>query len=357
MANSGISRKYWQGKRVLITGHTGFKGSWLALWLQALGAQVHGYALEPPTNPSLFDIVQLNDGLTSHIVGDIRDRDALAAAMQASQPDVLFHMAAQSLVRLSYEEPVETLSTNVLGTAHVLQEARQVSSLRAVINVTSDKCYENTGTGGAFQETDPMGGHDPYSASKGAAELIATAFRRSFYAGSPCGLASVRAGNVIGGGDWAADRLLPDFFRAQANGQPLVIRSPNATRPWQHVLEPLSGYILLAQRIGGGETGLDEGWNFGPGEDSVKTVRWITDYLTGKFGGLVDLDKGPHPHEAAILQLDVTKAQERLGWQPQWDIATALDKSGEWQAAWQSGQDMHDYSLRQISDYPGSGLS
>ncbi|MCC2097534.1 MAG: CDP-glucose 4,6-dehydratase, partial [Hyphomicrobiales bacterium] len=239
MASSDISPDFWRGKRIFLTGHTGFKGGWLALWLHALGAEVHGYALEPPDGPNLFTASRLNDCLATHTLGDIRDSACLGQAMAAARPEILFHMAAQSLVRLSYSEPVETVATNVLGTATVLNEARKINSLRTIINVTSDKCYENAGDGRAFRESDPMGGHDPYSASKGAAELIASSFRRSFFAGGDCKLASVRAGNVIGGGDWAADRLVPDFFRALSAGTPLVIRSPNATRPWQHVLEPL----------------------------------------------------------------------------------------------------------------------
>ena len=357
MAGADITQEYWRGRRVFVTGHTGFKGGWLALWLHALGAEVHGYALAPPTKPSLFGTCRIDDVLAGHTTGDIRDATGLSAALERARPQVLFHMAAQSLVRPSYADPVETVSTNVLGTATVLREARQVTGLQSIINVTSDKCYENTGADHAYAEDDAMGGHDPYSASKGAAELIATSFRRSFFAGSSTQLASVRAGNVIGGGDWAADRLVPDFFRARQAGAPLVIRSPNATRPWQHVLEPLSGYLLLAQRIGEGARDLDQGWNFGPGPESVKPVRWLTDYLTAGFGGLVELDPGPHPHEAAILQLDCAKAHDELGWTPRWTLQTALDKTAAWHEALNAGKDMRGYTLEQIASYPGSGLA
>ena len=362
MGSAEISPQFWRGRRVFITGHTGFKGGWLALWLHTLGAEVHGYALKAPTEPSFFELCQLGEQLAGHEIGDIRDAPVLALALERAQPEILFHMAAQPLVRLSYDEPVETISTNVLGTAIVLQEARRIAGLRAIINVTSDKCYENTGANEGYRESDPMGGHDPYSASKGAAELIAASFRRSFYSapnpdGSGAQLASVRAGNVIGGGDWAADRLVPDFFRARGSQMPLVIRSPNATRPWQHVLEPLSGYLALAQQIGGGTAGLDQGWNFGPDLESVKPVRWITDYLTGKFGGRVELDKGPHPHEAAKLQLDCSKAQAELGWAAHWALANALDKTGEWHDAHEAGADMRVFSISQIATYPGSGLA
>ena len=356
MARSDINPGFWSGKRVFVTGHTGFKGGWLALWLHALGAEVHGYALPPEEGPGFFAAAALDDCLASHTLGDIRDSEHLAQTLSATQPDILFHMAAQSLVRLSYDEPVETVSTNVLGTAVVLNQARKINDLRAIINVTSDKCYENTGDGHTFRESDPMGGHDPYSASKGAAELIAASFRRSFFASGPCGLASVRAGNVIGGGDWAAGRLVPDFFRALAAGAPLVIRSPNATRPWQHVLEPLSGYMLLAQEITSGREGVASGWNFGPDIESVKPVRWITDYLSERFGGSVELDKGPHPHEAARLQLDCGKARDLLGWTPRWTLSEALDKTGAWYLAWQDGKDMQAFTREQIRSYPGSGL-
>ena len=354
---SQIDRNFWAGRRVFVTGHTGFKGAWLCMWLRALGARVHGYALAPQDRPNLFEVARIAEINESSVFADIRDEGALAAALRRAEPEILFHMAAQSLVRRSYREPIETVSTNVLGTAMVLDQARRAPRLRAIVNVTSDKCYENDGSGRPHVESDPMGGHDPYSASKGAAELIAAAFRRSFFSQGSCRLASVRAGNVIGGGDWAEDRLAPDFFRALERGAPMTIRSPAALRPWQHVLEPLSGYILLAQALAGAMAEEPDGdWNFGPDEDSVKPVQWVTGYLADRFGGSIEIDAGPHPHEAAALRLDCGKARRRLGWRPQWPLAVALDRTGEWILAHRDGQDMQKFSIGQIHAYPGSGL-
>jgi len=306
--NSG----FWQGKRVFLTGHTGFKGGWAALWLQHMGAQVKGFALNPPSTPSLFECAKVASGMQSDI-GDIRDREAIASSMRAFNPDILIHMAAQPLVRLSYREPVETYATNVMGTLHVFEAARQCPNLRAIVNITTDKCYENREWEWGYRENEPMGGHDPYSNSKGCAELVTSAYRKSFFSapGTPA-LASVRAGNVIGGGDWAEDRLIPDILKAFENKQPVVIRNPLATRPWQHVLEPLRGYFMLAEQLYSDEKKqFAEGWNFGPIEDDAKPVQWIVERLVKHWGNGASwqLDGGEHPHEANYLKLDISKVK------------------------------------------------
>ena len=275
---------FWKDKRVLLTGHTGFKGGWLALWLQSMGAQVRGIALAPPTKPSLFDAARVGEDM-EHCLADIRDFAAIRALAADFQPEVLFHLAAQPLVRVSYRQPVETYATNVMGTVHVLEAAREAGSVRAIVNVTTDKCYENHGTPHGYREDEPMGGHDPYSSSKGCAELVSSAYRRSFLAGAGIALATARAGNVIGGGDWAEDRLVPDTLRALEAGLPVQIRNPLAIRPWQHVLEPLSGYLQLAQRLLA-EGQLDaEAWNFGPRDADARPVQWIVERLCAGWGG------------------------------------------------------------------------
>lgn len=348
---------FWKDKRVLVTGHTGFKGSWLSLWLQSMGAKVSGIALEPPSNPSLFDIAKVGAGMSSHIV-DIREFEAVQRVLHAEKPEVVFHLAAQSLVRPSYGNPLATYATNVMGTANVLEAIRHNGSTRVIVNVTSDKCYENREWIWGYRETDPMGGYDPYSSSKGCAELVAAAYRNSYfnpaeYERHGVSLSSVRAGNVIGGGDWAEDRLIPDMLRAIEADQPVVIRNPGAIRPWQHVLEPLSGYLLLAERMWFGGCKFAEGWNFGPRDDDAKPVSWIIDAITKKWGDNASwkLDERTHPHEAHYLKLDCSKAKSMLGWSPKWDIGTALDQIVEWHRAYLAGTDMRDVSLRQISGY------
>ncbi len=321
-----VSSGFWQDRNVFLTGHTGFKGGWLSIWLEQLGARVHGYSLQPPTEPSLFEAAGVEDVLASHTIGDVRDRDALSSAMASAEPQLIFHMAAQPLVRYSYSEPVETYSTNVMGTVNVLDAARTAPSVRAIVNITSDKCYENREWDRPYREDDAMGGHDPYSSSKGCAELVAQAYQRSFF-GEEKWLASVRAGNVIGGGDWAADRLLPDFFRAIDAGQPLTIRSPNAVRPWQHVLEPLSGYMLLAEALMESGDAFSGGWNFGPDDGDVWSVRQIVDFLFPDGEG-VNLSNAPQLHEANMLKLDSNKARDRLGWKPAWQSI------GRWRRLW-----------------------
>jgi CDP-glucose 4,6-dehydratase len=346
-----IDQSFWQGKRVYLTGHTGFKGSWLSLWLHSLGAIVKGYALSPPTTPSLFEQATIADCMESEI-GDIRHLEQLTASMVAFNPDILIHMAAQPLVRLSYKEPIETYEVNVMGTAKVLEAARQCPNLKAIVSVTTDKCYENREWVWGYREDEPMGGHDPYSSSKGCAELVTSAYRRSFMQEKGVGLASVRAGNVIGGGDWAEDRLIPDILRAFENQQAVVIRNPLSTRPWQHVLEPLSGYLMLAEKLYHAPASYAEGWNFGPEEEDARPVEWILDQMVAAWSGASwVLDEQAHPHEAGYLKLDISKAKARLGWHPLWRLDTTLKKIIHWHQAWLAQQDMQAVCLDEINDY------
>jgi len=347
-----VNRGFWKGKRVFLTGHTGFKGGWLALWLANMGAEVHGFALSPSTTPNFFAICKIQSHLRSNTIADIRDAETLAKAMRLAKPDIVFHLAAQPLVRYSYTAPVETYAVNVLGTIHLLEAVRHTPSVRAVVNVTTDKCYENHGQDKPYCESEALGGHDPYSSSKGCSELITAAYRRSFLEPAGVQLASARAGNVIGGGDWATDRLIPDFLRAFDSGQILIVRSPNATRPWQHVLEPLSGYLMLAEKLCTKDSDFDEAWNFGPEESDTRPVRWIIEYLGGQvFGFRWQDDKTPQLHEAHCLKLDSSKAKARLGWHPRWDLKTALDKTLAWHKAWKGTADMAKVSLAQVCEY------
>ena len=347
---------FWRGKRVFLTGHTGFKGSWLSLWLQSLGAQVHGLALEPPTSPNLFTVAQVATGMASHTIGDIRDLATVQKAMHTAQPDIVIHMAAQPLVRLSYAVPVETYATNVMGTVHVLEAARRTPNVKAIVVVTTDKCYENKEWAWGYRENEPMGGHDPYSNSKGCAELVTSAYRNSFLQSSGIALASARAGNVIGGGDWAADRLVPDILRAFEQNQPVTIRNPNATRPWQHVLEPLSGYLTLSEHLYTHGQAFAEGWNFGPQDDDAKPVQWIVEQMVNSWGkgASWQQDGGAHPHEANYLKLDISKAKARLGWQPRWPLATSLELITTWHHANLANDDMKKLCLAQIHKYSSS---
>lgn len=347
----------WSGRRVLVTGHTGFKGSWLSLWLQAMGAKVTGFALPPPTEPSLFDAARIGE-LVHHIEGDIRDPEALRSAVDATRPEAIFHLAAQPLVRLSYEQPVETYATNVMGTVHLLEAARHVPGIKAIVCVTSDKCYENREWVWPYRETDPMGGHDPYSSSKGCAELVTAAWRNSFFLSGGPALASVRAGNVIGGGDWAVDRLVPDLVRAFEAGVSPLIRSPQAVRPWQHVLEALGGYLLLAERMLAGERQLADAWNFGPSDEDARPVSWIVERMraawnnrVGDAAGQALADNGPFPHEAGLLRLDCSKARAALGWSPSLVLDRALEWIVDWHKAVGGGADARAVTLEQIRDY------
>jgi CDP-glucose 4,6-dehydratase len=342
---------FWRERKVFVTGHTGFKGGWLCVWLHALGARVTGYALEPPTSPALFQVAKVGAILQADHRGDVRDLSALGQAIRAAAPYVIFHLAAQSLVREGYASPVATYATNVMGTVNVLEAARQTPGIFAIVNVTSDKCYANRGSRAPYREGDPMGGDDPYSSSKGAAELAAAAYQRSFFGEGRPALASARAGNAVGGGDWATGRLVPDWFRASDAGEPLVIRSPDAVRPWQHVLEPLSGYLMLAERLAGEGSAFSGGWNFGPSEDDTSTVRFIVSYLAERGGGRVEVTDEPQPYEAEFLKLDAEKARTRLGWAPRWDVREALDRTIAWHRAWRGGADMRKATLQQIEAY------
>ena len=352
-----MTPEFWKGKKVFFTGHTGFKGSWLSLWLQHFGAEVTGYALQPPTDPSLFEIARVKDGMRS-IVGDIRDLPKLQQAMQSATPDIVIHMAAQPLVRLSYECPVDTYATNVMGTVHLLESVRNTATVRAVVNITTDKCYENKEWVWGYRENEPMGGYDPYSNSKGCAELVSSAFRSSFfnkdtYDKHGVALATVRAGNVIGGGDWAKDRLIPDIIAAFEAGKPVLIRNPHATRPWQHVLEPLGGYLTLAEHLYHDGPEYAEPWNFGPYDEDAKPVSWIVEAMARRWGkgATWEIEEGEHLHEAAYLKLDISKARARLNWHPALRLDEALERIIGWSQARAQGSDMQEYTLEQIKDY------
>ena len=352
-----MNSAFWKDKRVLLTGHTGFKGGWLSLWMQSMDAQVMGYALAPPTNPSLFEVAEVGKGMTS-IIGDIRDLAHLRKAFAEHKPEIVIHMAAQPLVRYSYIEPVETYSTNVMGTVNLLEAVRGTDSVRAVVNVTSDKCYENREWVWGYRENEAMGGYDPYSNSKGCAELVTAAYRNSYfhpdkYKEHGVAIATGRAGNVIGGGDWADDRLIPDIMRAITDGRPVNIRNPHAIRPWQHVLEPLSGYLVLAQKLYEEGAAFAEGWNFGPNDEDAKPVQWIVEKLTKAWGEGASwaLDGGDHPHEAHYLKLDCSKAKARLDWQPRWHLDEALAAIIDWHRAYRDGKDMREVTVRQINAY------
>jgi CDP-glucose 4,6-dehydratase len=348
---------FWQGKRVFLTGHTGFKGGWLSLWLQQLGAEVTGYALEAPTTPSLFEVASVARGMVS-IIGDVRDGEAIKRAMAQARPEIVIHMAAQPLVRYSYVNPVETYATNVMGVVNLLEAVRATPGVRSVVNVTSDKCYENREWPWGYRENEAMGGYDPYSNSKGCAELVTAGYRSSFfnaekYAEHGTALGSGRAGNVIGGGDWALDRLIPDMLRAIGAGQPVMIRNPHSIRPWQHVLEPLSGYLTLAEKLYTEGPVHAEGWNFGPHDTDAKPVEWIIERMTQEWGAGASwsLDGQDHPHEATYLKLDCSKARGQLGWHPRWDIGQTIAKIVEWHKACDQGADMRAMTLAQITTY------
>jgi CDP-glucose 4,6-dehydratase len=351
-------RNFWQGKRVFVTGHTGFKGSWLSMWLHALGAEVTGYALSPPTDPSLFDLCKV-DRLVHSVIADVRDAGRLASAVAGARPEIVFHLAAQPIVRESYRNPLETYATNVLGTAHLLEAVRSCGDVRAVVNVTSDKCYENREWVWRYRESEPLRGYDPYSSSKACSELVTAAYRASFFnpadsSGHRAGIASARAGNVIGGGDFAPDRLLPDCIRAILKGEPVRLRSPEATRPWQHVLEPLSGYLLLARKLHGDPQAYGEAWNFGPEDSDVRPVSWVVDRFCRLWGGGASRvqDGGRHPHEAKFLKLDCSKARAELGWCPRWGIDKALEMVVGWTKAYADREgDLLSLCLSQIAAY------
>jgi CDP-glucose 4,6-dehydratase len=355
-----MNKQFWHGRRVFLTGHTGFKGGWLSLWLQQLGAEVTGYALEPPTEPSIFEVANVTHGMSS-IIGDVRDGDYLRRSIAEACPEVVIHMAAQPLVRYSYSNPVETYATNVMGLVHLLEAVRTTPGIKSVVNVTSDKCYENRGLPRGYCENDPMGGFDPYSNSKGCAELVTACYRNTYfnpekYAEHGTAVASARAGNVIGGGDWALDRLVPDMLRAISKGEPIQVRNPQAVRPWQHVLAPLSGYLLLAEKLYSNGMEYAEGWNFGPPESDAKQVRWVIDKLiqTWGHGATWSVDTQPQPHEATFLKLNCDKACSRLKWCPRWELNDAIERIVAWHKAYDRGEDMQEITLAQINAYQNS---
>ncbi|WP_431099544.1 CDP-glucose 4,6-dehydratase [Polaromonas aquatica] len=348
---------FWQGKRVFLTGHTGFKGSWLSLWLQDLGAEVTGYALAPSTIPNLYSEAHVESGMKS-VIGDIRDLSKLGATLREAQPEIVIHMAAQSLVRRSYISPVETYATNIMGTVHLLEAVRCTPGVKAVVNVTTDKCYENREWVWAYRENEPMGGYDPYSSSKGCAELVSAAYRSSFfnplqYNQHGVAIATARAGNVIGGGDWASDRLVPDILTAFESGRPAVIRNPHAVRPWQHVLEPLRGYLTLAEHLYQQGTTFAEAWNFGPHDEDARNVGWIAEQLAIRWGvgASWQTDESIHPHEATYLKLDISKVRSRFGWQPILRLNDALSMIVDWTQQKQAGASLRKLCLAQIQAY------
>ena len=360
VANVDVDPDFWRDRRVLLTGHTGFKGSWMALWLQSLGASVTGFALDVPTEPSLYKLARAHEGMDD-VAGDVRDHDAIAAAVAHADPEVVIHMAAQSLVRRSFAQPLDTYATNVMGTVNVLDAVRlHGAGVRAIVNVTSDKCYENREWEWGYREEEPMGGHDPYSSSKGCAELVTAAFRRSFFAAEESAggdapgrhgarLASARAGNVIGGGDWGEDRLLPDLMRAALAHEPARVRNPNSIRPWQHVLNPLSGYLVLAQALWESAEHA-RGWNFGPPEGDARPVGWLVERVSELWSGELrwSIDDGPHPHEARYLKLDSARARTHLGWRPLLDLDAALEATVDWYEQLRAGADMRAVTIGQI---------
>lgn len=350
---------FWKGRKVFLTGHTGFKGSWLSLWLKQLGANVTGYALEAPTDLAIFEIARVQDALQLSIHGDICNTDSFTKAIQDAKPEIVIHMAAQSLVHDSYTDPVGTYNTNVMGTVNMLEAARNTVSVKAILNITTDKCYENNEWIWGYRENEPMGGYDPYSNSKGCAELVSAAYRRSFLQDAEIALATARAGNVIGGGDWAKDRIVPDAMRAFITNKPLLVRNPLATRPWQHVLEPLSGYLLLCQQLIEKPKEFDQGWNFGPNDEDAKPVSILADIMVRSWGENTrwQLDEGAHPHEARDLKLDCSKAKTLLKWNSIWGLDRALNETVQWYKAWHNNEDMHDFTLQQIENYQQEHLS
>jgi len=354
---NSLDQSFWRGRRVFVTGHTGFKGSWLSLWLQSLGADVTGFALEPPTRPSLFDEASVADGMRS-IIADIRDLQALSTSLQEARPEVVIHMAAQSVVKEGYADPIETYSVNVLGTVHLFDALRRLGRGCVVVNVTSDKCYAHRKSGPPYTESDPMGGDDPYSSSKGCSELVTTSFRQSFFPPTELdrhgvALASARAGNAIGGGDWTPDQLIPDLIRAFQGGSPCLIRSPEGIRPWQFVLEPLRGYLMLAESLHARGAEYASGWNFGPPAEDARAVAWIADRLKTAWGGDAAwaVDERAHPGEAAVLRLDASKSERLLGWRSALSLDRALDWIVEWYRGRAEGAPQRELTQMQIDRY------
>lgn len=354
MAQMAVSREFWAGRRVFLTGHSGFKGGWLALWLSELGAEVRGYSLAPGTEPALHDCVRLGERVAGQFA-DIRDPEQLTQSLLAFRPEVVLHLAAQPLVRESYRSPAQTYATNVTGTLNVLEAVRQCDAVRAVVVVTSDKCYENREWMWPYREQDALGGHDPYSSSKACVELLCASWRQSFLRERGVALATARAGNVIGGGDWADDRLLPDILRTWTAGQTLTVRYPGAVRPWQHVLDPLQGYLLLAQALLEQGQAMAQAWNFGPDSEGTASVGEVVQGMAKAWPGEArwQVESNAQPHEAGLLTLDSSKARQQLGWRPRWNLEQALQRTLQWHRAWRDGQDMQQYSRAQIADHEG----
>lgn len=356
--SANVNSEFWKSKNVFLTGHSGFKGSWLSLWLSSMGAIVTGYSLSPNTNPNLYTVLGVEDMIEKSHFANVRDFAVLQNAMQEANPEIVIHMAAQPLVRYSYVNPVDTFATNVMGTVHVLECIRHIQSVRSTVVVTTDKCYENKEWIWGYREHEPMGGGDPYSNSKGCAELVTSAYRQSFFSESGTAsqqnlVASARAGNVIGGGDWAEDRLIADAFKAFASNRPLKIRNPFAVRPWQHVLEPLSGYLILAQLLYENGRKFASAWNFGPQDNDARSVQDVINLLINEWGypAAWEKDGSEQPHEAHLLKLDISKAKYHLNWNPRWNLEMAVEKIVEWQRAFQCGFDMKEFSLNQIHQY------
>lgn len=354
-----INNQFWNGKKVFITGHTGFKGSWLCLWLNSMGAEITGYALEPSTSPNLFELCKIDHLVRNNVIADIRDFDQLSSAMQLAQPEIVIHMAAQPLVRYSYNKPVETYEINVMGTVNLLEAVRNCQSVVSLINVTTDKCYENKEWHWGYRENEPLGGHDPYSSSKACSELVTNAYRSSFLnshnANRKIAVASARAGNVIGGGDWAAERLVPDIIRSILGDEKIVIRNPHSIRPWQHVLEPLSGYLLLAEKLYLHGEKYASAWNFGPSDKDAKPVEWIVKQFCEKWEGMsYIIDSNEHLHEAQYLKLDCSRASSELDWHPRWELSQAIDKIIEFTSAYKNGENLIEVCLKQITQYQQS---
>ncbi|TYP75737.1 CDP-glucose 4,6-dehydratase [Paenibacillus methanolicus] len=349
-----VDRSFWAGKQVFLTGHTGFKGSWLSLWLHGMGASVTGFALPAPTVPSLFELGKVEQGLENSVIGDVADLEWLRSALRRAAPEIIIHMAAQPLVRASYDDPVGTFRTNVMGTVNILEAARACDSVRVILNVTSDKCYENQEWYWGYRENEPMGGHDPYSSSKGCSELITSAYRRSFFASPSIQVATARAGNVIGGGDWAEDRLIPDLIRALMKNEQIELRNPQAVRPWQHVLEPLSGYLVLCQQLYAGGEAYAQAWNFGPLNNETSSVETIVNQMLDKWPyehpGYKVVGQA-HKHEAGLLHLDCSKAMRELGWRARWSTDRALQATVDWVVGYMEGKDIHDLCKQQIAEY------
>ena len=346
-----VNSSFWKGRSVFLTGHTGFKGGWLSLWLTEMGANVYGYSLEATINPNFCNIINLKNRIHNSTIGDIRDLSLLKNSIQAAKPSVIFHLAAQPLVRQSYNDPIETFTTNLIGTINLFEAARKIETVEAIVNITTDKCYENKEWDRPYNETDRLGGYDPYSSSKACSELATSAYRNSFLSETSIKLASARAGNVIGGGDWATDRLIPDLFRSVDNNKILCVRSPQAVRPWQHVLDPLAGYLILAEKLVIHGKNFAEAWNFGPEQSGSQTVSWVLDRFKKFINVSWEVENTKKQHETTLLKLDISKAKSKLGWAPRWSLETAIDNTIKWHQAFKENYNMENFSIKQIELY------